>query len=245
MAYVSTIRLKSGYKYIIWLSVTQNIEKDLDTLDQSQRDCLLPFEKESDIYTHYSQRNCIIECKLIQASKECGCVSWEFTAFASHWNASICGSIGQSCFNNHISNGSCQEECPIPCTTNAYTFSLAIEKIQPKTECYKIFEQENPREMPRWFYLLRPKILSPHDFLNSLSIANFYEYPCATVMEMTTILDIKPATDRVTTIIQRPRRTFADQLAAFGIVLKPLKGLQHQNIVNLLLQEDWLAFSQA
>jgi hypothetical protein len=216
MAYASTITLKAGFKYTIWVSATQTKQVDLETLEKSQRQCILSDETESQLYSRYSQRNCLIQCKIEEAASKCDCVPWEFTAFAATFNASICGATGQACFRKAVRKGYCEEKCPIPCTTNSYTFSLAAEQIQTYSECQNINEEEEgmPIDMPLWTPLLRPDKLDLMDFWTSVDGST--TFPCVDIMQNTSIVEVRPATERVTTITQRPRRTFADQLAAFG-----------------------------
>jgi hypothetical protein len=214
MAYALSKSLKAGYKYIIEFSITQTKERDLANLDPSQRGCLLASENPSPLYVSYSQPNCLVQCKMRELSKKCGCLPWEFTVFSKMHNTTICESLGQGCFLTSMTNTYCQESCPVSCATNSYTLSQTVEKLNYEQECNYLNEQGMPKDMPRWSYLLRPSHSNIIDIWDSHVQKSLY--PCVTIMRGTSIVEVRPATGRVTTISQRPRRSFADQLAAFG-----------------------------
>ena len=66
----------------------------------SERQCKFEDEIEGlHFFTVYSKQNCMFECKLRVAEKNCGCVPWDFPAAE---NTKICNIFGNVCFQNEL-----------------------------------------------------------------------------------------------------------------------------------------------
>lgn len=98
-----------------------------DTFREWNKDakaCYFPYDKNLTYFKHYSQDNCLMECKLKKVSKRCGCQPWymfykladddddggmgeasgnaSYKAGAARETTVICGSAGNECFRSQM-----------------------------------------------------------------------------------------------------------------------------------------------
>nr|QTI50352.1 odorant binging protein [Agrilus zanthoxylumi] len=70
----------------------------------SQRNCLLPNERELELSSQYSLRNCLNECKIKLIFKLCNCIPFYFYVKAVHKDKRICEISDMNCLINKREN---------------------------------------------------------------------------------------------------------------------------------------------
>ncbi len=119
--------------------------RSLEELHLSQRKCLFHHEKvriveqETSVLTDYSQRGCVFECMLKQASKTCLCTPWDMPYPTSSIYKKICNAYGYYCFEEVMKNTSYESHgcghCLPDCDVVEYQVSEIVRPIPVQQLC--------------------------------------------------------------------------------------------------------------
>ena len=102
-----SITLKPGYEYTIEITpVRQESTDGFRDLPIDKRKCKKDDELDkSSIFKIYSKSNCMYECEVENAYKDCQCIPWDFFhELKSNGSAKECDVFGRTCFHNAINN---------------------------------------------------------------------------------------------------------------------------------------------
>ena len=107
------------------------------------------------IFKPKSQSTCLLECRLKQAQKKCGCVPWDYPHFdlAGGKRTEVCVIKGTECFEKVMSGVSEDEDevdgvdgdhtdhemcdCPQDCNQVTYSYSVTSTALQEERICHK------------------------------------------------------------------------------------------------------------
>ena len=97
------IKLKSGYEYFIEVTpFGQSVTEEFKRLSYEERKCSLTDELPLfSALKIYRKQNCIYECKVNYAIKQCDCIPWDFPLNVSE-SVTECDIFGRTCFFNAI-----------------------------------------------------------------------------------------------------------------------------------------------
>lgn len=137
------INIQSGYITKISIKPLEILaDETLRSLDKEHRGCR--FTEECNDLTSvksYSKVNCLLDCKMDEAEKQCACRPWDYPT-PNHINDSttreptkICDFPGNSCFNKILQENiesACHEKCVPNCHEISYSISMDKEPIDPE-----------------------------------------------------------------------------------------------------------------
>jgi len=169
----------------------------------------------------YSKANCVFECQSSKAFEKCSCIPWNYPRLETQ---QICDYQGTLCFENVTQNAEDCEDgnmCMEPCKTMTYSYMALSKQIDYETECEYLSLTRNTTEYFPIAHPLHYLFTWQHSDRQHLTPKRFKDWQnhrlmCQLSLKATSILHIKPGTQRVSVVTQRLRVTFSDQLSAFG-----------------------------
>ena len=141
--YNQIMNIPTGYITKITIKQSQlKADKSLRSVSKERRGCR--FTEENDDLSSvkwYSKVNCLLDCKMTEAEKLCGCRPWDYlstdpsnkSSNDDHLNR-ICDFYGTSCFNKILqenTESACREKCVPNCDEINYAISMYKEPIDP------------------------------------------------------------------------------------------------------------------
>ena len=144
------IKISSGYINKITIKILEiSADETLHSLDKEQRGCRFT-EESNDLSSvkSYSKVNCLLDCKMDEAEKICGCRPWDYPPPTYNNDSTvskqtkICDFYGSSCFNKVLQENVesvCHEKCVPNCDEISYSISIDKEEIDPRNRICSYF----------------------------------------------------------------------------------------------------------
>ncbi|CAB4065752.1 ASICN [Lepeophtheirus salmonis] len=193
--------------------------KDFANADRSIRRCNFPWEGNLTQFESYSQANCLLECKLLNISEQCGCSSW----FLRQNDRPICdySKKQRDCYiktNEYFMDGICP--CPSDCEMVHFFSGMGIEKYD-SVDDFHSYEWINPQNGRLRHYILDERNLHSTDIYRRLTrlshgVESDEEFVIERFKKDVAIVHFFFDTPVITQITTEMRLTVFDQISSIG-----------------------------
>ncbi len=152
----SPIWVKPAFTYIVAVTPSKiTVDKEVDKLLPRDKGCMSTHDLHNlTLFRTYSQANCMYECQLKDASRECGCIPWNYPRWSSDFP--VCHHRGSGCFIAEMRKGMLPSRCScmVDCTSVTYSYTVQRQETAYKYTCSPILYTSQPGI---WRKLVHPK----------------------------------------------------------------------------------------